>query len=320
MHAGLYDPGRRPDGHWTRRRVGLRVSACSFLCTAWTSYSTDAFPSVVRLVVHISGKFEDEISKELKHTGAGVVSMVLSSAEDAGDVAIDPLEKLMTASYGERMGEYAGERRAKHEREPVLRHAGANTVAGRCVVASAFFLSRSTVSLTASWMLFAGTWWLWWWNVVGKHTVFGRISDGMKVIQRMGLVPTGADDRCDDNGSKRFLENGLRATATRVLTALFLCRPDRVTRSVSSKRTRVRSSDSADSSVNGIARHVGDFRDHCPFACRSLAHFLAITDGYSDRNGRASWVSHARLLRRHGALVRARSGLVCGSVDETKVD
>lgn len=29
----------------------------------------------------------------------------------------------------------------------------------------------------------------------GKHTVFGRISEGMKVIQRMGLVPTGANDR-----------------------------------------------------------------------------------------------------------------------------
>ncbi|KAF1324068.1 Lrr-containing protein, partial [Globisporangium splendens] len=58
------------------------------------------------------GKFEDEISKELKHTGAGVLSMA---------------------------------------------NAGPNTNGS-------------------------------------KHTVFGRISDGMKVIQRMGLVPTGAND------------------------------------------------------------------------------------------------------------------------------
>ncbi|CAH0521212.1 unnamed protein product [Peronospora belbahrii] len=29
----------------------------------------------------------------------------------------------------------------------------------------------------------------------GKHTIFGRISSGMKVIQRMGMVPTGANDR-----------------------------------------------------------------------------------------------------------------------------
>lgn len=28
----------------------------------------------------------------------------------------------------------------------------------------------------------------------GKHTIFGRISDGMQVIQRMGLVPTGPND------------------------------------------------------------------------------------------------------------------------------
>ncbi|KAK9380281.1 cyclophilin-like domain-containing protein [Kockiozyma suomiensis] len=29
----------------------------------------------------------------------------------------------------------------------------------------------------------------------GKHTIFGRVSDGMKVVQRMGLVRTAAADR-----------------------------------------------------------------------------------------------------------------------------
>ena len=29
----------------------------------------------------------------------------------------------------------------------------------------------------------------------GKHTIFGRIYSGMNVIQRMGMVATGADDR-----------------------------------------------------------------------------------------------------------------------------
>lgn len=28
----------------------------------------------------------------------------------------------------------------------------------------------------------------------GKHTVFGRVKSGMRVIQRMGLVKTGAED------------------------------------------------------------------------------------------------------------------------------
>ncbi|RLN74234.1 hypothetical protein BBJ28_00000603 [Nothophytophthora sp. Chile5] len=33
-------------------------------------------------------------------------------------------------------------------------------------------------------------------SATGKHTIFGRISEGMKVIQRMGMVPTGPNDRC----------------------------------------------------------------------------------------------------------------------------
>lgn len=29
----------------------------------------------------------------------------------------------------------------------------------------------------------------------GKHTIFGRVKSGMRIIQRMGLVKTGAEDR-----------------------------------------------------------------------------------------------------------------------------
>ena len=29
----------------------------------------------------------------------------------------------------------------------------------------------------------------------GKHTIFGRISDGMTVVQRIGSIPTGQADR-----------------------------------------------------------------------------------------------------------------------------
>ncbi|KAG6964222.1 hypothetical protein JG688_00007802 [Phytophthora aleatoria] len=72
-------------------------------------------------------KFDDEITKELKHTGAGVLSMANSGPNTNG---------------------------------------------------SQFFITL------------APTPWL-----DGKHTVFGRISSGMKVIQRMGMVPTGTNDR-----------------------------------------------------------------------------------------------------------------------------
>lgn len=29
----------------------------------------------------------------------------------------------------------------------------------------------------------------------GRHTIFGRVSDGMNVVKRMGLVATDANDR-----------------------------------------------------------------------------------------------------------------------------
>lgn len=29
----------------------------------------------------------------------------------------------------------------------------------------------------------------------GKHTIFGRVKTGLRVVQRMGLVKTGAEDR-----------------------------------------------------------------------------------------------------------------------------
>ena len=29
----------------------------------------------------------------------------------------------------------------------------------------------------------------------GKHTIFGRVKSGLRVVQRMGLVKTGQDDR-----------------------------------------------------------------------------------------------------------------------------
>lgn len=32
----------------------------------------------------------------------------------------------------------------------------------------------------------------------GKHTIFGRVKSGMRVVQRMGLVKTGAEDRPED--------------------------------------------------------------------------------------------------------------------------
>ena len=72
------------------------------------------------------GKFADETIKELKHTGAGILSMANSGPNTNG---------------------------------------------------SQFFITL------------APTPWLDW-----KHTIFGRISDGMNVIQRIGVVQTDKND------------------------------------------------------------------------------------------------------------------------------
>lgn len=76
------------------------------------------------------GKFQDEIKRELKHTGAGIVSMA---------------------------------------------NAGPNTNG------SQFFITLAPTPF-----------------LDGKHTVFGRISSGMQVVKRMGVVRTDANDRPTD--------------------------------------------------------------------------------------------------------------------------
>lgn len=88
-------------------------------------------------------KFADEIHAELKHTGAGILSMANSGPNTNG---------------------------------------------------SQFFITL------------APTPWL-----DGKHTIFGRVKTGLRVVQRVGLVKTGAEDRPVDQVrilKARIIEEG----------------------------------------------------------------------------------------------------------------
>lgn len=78
-----------------------------------------------------------------------------------------------TSVYGDKFAD---------EITPSLKHAGAGVLSmansGPDTNGSQFFVTL------------APTPWL-----DGKHTVFGRVSRGMGVVKRLGLVETGADDR-----------------------------------------------------------------------------------------------------------------------------
>ena len=73
------------------------------------------------------GKFADEIHQELKHTGAGILSMANSGANTNG---------------------------------------------------SQFFITLAPLQ-----------------HLDGKHTIFGRVKSGMKVVQKMSMVQTDANNK-----------------------------------------------------------------------------------------------------------------------------
>lgn len=105
-----------------------------------------------------SPKFEDEITPKLKHTGAGILSMANSGPNTNGSQFFITL-----APTPHLDGKLA---RARRRRSRLRAHAR---------------WRRCSADLQ---------------GFPGKHTVFGRVSSGLAVVDRIGRVQTDGDDRC----------------------------------------------------------------------------------------------------------------------------
>jgi len=109
------------------------------------------------------GKFADEITRELKHVGAGVLAMANSGSSARAGPALHG-RAARTPGHGH-FGENAGPR-------TVGSGAGPNTNG------SQFFLTLAP----APWL-------------DGKHAIFGRVASGMGTVRKLGMVPIDANDR-----------------------------------------------------------------------------------------------------------------------------
>ncbi len=75
------------------------------------------------------GKFEDEITRDLKHTGAGILSMVRSYLWHQSSTA---LRLVLTLPRSLPPSPYlTGQRRSQHKRQSILPHPRPHALAGR---------------------------------------------------------------------------------------------------------------------------------------------------------------------------------------------
>jgi cyclophilin family peptidyl-prolyl cis-trans isomerase len=131
------------------------------------------------------GKFEDEITRELKHTGAGILAMANSGPDTNGSQV---RAAGLWRSSGTRRGRapHFLRRRAASGRLPHASGPAHGPAAPTCDPAPPT-APRPPLQFYIS---LAPTPWL-----DGKHTIFGRVCSGMAVIKRLGNVQTDATDR-----------------------------------------------------------------------------------------------------------------------------
>lgn len=157
----------------------------------------------VRRCRYFSGPFKDELTKDLKHTGAGILSMVSTAlvlhvrspcaAEATGGLTPACLCLCCHCRCRVRLQANAGPNTNRSQFFVTL--APTPWLDGACAAAP----SRPHGLLLSHW----------WPRVYvygplvgvplpspGKHTIFGRVCSGMTVIKKLGLVPTDSGDKC----------------------------------------------------------------------------------------------------------------------------
>ncbi|KAG5457983.1 MAG: cyclophilin-like domain-containing protein [Olpidium bornovanus] len=155
-------------------------------CKNFTQLAKQGYYNNVRFHRIISDfmiQFEDECVSTLKHTGAGILSMANSGPGTNGSqVHLAPCAGVAFS---------LGRRRVGHFMYP------------RFSFAFQFFITL------------APTPWL-----DNKHTIFGRVASGMKVVQRMGMVATDRQDRYGVGNSFIFLMTFFGAAFASLIHAL----------------------------------------------------------------------------------------------------
>lgn len=105
------------------------------------------------------GKFQDEILSELKHTGAGILSSANSGPNTNGSQVLSATSSIVIKFL--------------------------SLIMNKDLITETLLLFFLQFFLTLG-----PTPWL-----DGKHTIFGRVCEGMGVVQRLGSVPVGVNDR-----------------------------------------------------------------------------------------------------------------------------